>query len=396
MFDQDAKTGCGETTDVAQKRKNENRDDDVDEEIENKVKRLKMLSPKNGVVKRRTSLSSLESNDSNVSFKQNFKTFIGELVNKNMISINNENFYLFKFLFNNNSKEYYGASDQYYSMKLNHTYQVSLNYENKKIYIGTYKECKVKETLVSTKSWLTNEDFDGGDTVSVYAKLKYGFKILDNVDSYKMVFHVNMGDVDTLKEIECTANLKKICNAANGAVTVMSNEDVLLFFNSNKDKVVLLKRIKCHFTNGGYKSLMILPITQICVENDDKIKINASENNDVTQNVSRLNKIILTGQVKTINAEIANDERLVVEYQMKNFNEQIKACLFSKHNFGKNSNKINKNLQQLETDINQLNELIENDLIEVQVFVAYDLERKIYTILGITKYEIDSETYDSL
>ncbi|QHB21727.1 lef3 [Artaxa digramma nucleopolyhedrovirus] len=357
---------------------------------------------------KRLSTSSLASTESNGSLRHNFKTFNGELVNKNMISINNETFYLFKFFSDNGSKEYYGTSDQYYNMKNNHVYEVSLNYENKKIYIGAYNECKVKDKLMSIKKFLINEDFDGGDTVSVYAKLKHGFKMLDdNTDTYKLIFYVKLNGENDIKEIECTSNLKRICNAIN-STEIMSNEDILAYFHNNQNKIVKLQRIKCNLANRGYKSLAIITNTRIVIETDQNVvNFDLSKCNNI-QNVSRMNKIVLSGIVDSINAEIVGEkfDRIAMTYKIKNDcdKEIIKACFFgnsNNSNYNNNNavtsvNKIVKMLQRIETDVNQLNELIENDLMEVYMFVAYDLEKRNYTVLGITKYEIESKTYDSL
>ncbi|ABY65791.1 late expression factor 3 [Orgyia leucostigma nucleopolyhedrovirus] len=333
--------------------------------------------------------------------KRNFKTFTGELLTKNMISINNETFYLFKFLTENLSKEYYGNAGQYQGMRVNNVYEITLDYRNKKICIGSYKECKNKDNAVRVQRQLCCNNFESGDTVSVYARLKCGFNLLDN-DNYKIVLHLLIADDDatnvTPKEIECTANLKKFTTAITDCAICTSN-DLLAYFNKNEDKILKLQRVKCNQTNAALKSLILLPITQIVVDTKATLSF---EPFDDAQNVSRVNKQIMKGQVATLEAEVVstqNNERVVMSFNVKNNDAEdkvIKATYFvNSYNNNGGGGGQNKSLQYMETNLNQLNELIENDLAHVYIYVTHDSKNN-YNVLGITKHEIDSDTYESL
>ncbi|QWO71608.1 LEF3 [Orgyia pseudotsugata single capsid nuclopolyhedrovirus] len=364
-----------------------------DEDVITETKRLKL----NEKTKAPTKKNEITASDT-AGVKRNFKTFTGELLTKNMMSINNETYYLFKFLTDNISKEYYGNAGQYQGMRVNRVYEINLDYENKKICIGTYKECKNKDNSVRVQKHLTCSNFDSGDTVSVHARLKCGFKLLDN-DNYKIVLHVPMSadedsafDVNPI-EIECTGNLKKFMAAIRDA-EIVDGAELLAYFNENIDKTLKLQRVKCNQTNGALKSLMVLSITQINVDADTNMSFGVSVD---ARNVSRMNKQILKGHVATLQAEIVtsqNNERVVMSFNLKNTHEDdkmIRASFFN-NSYGNNHP---KNLHILEANLNQLNELIENNFAHAYIYVTHDNKNN-YNVLGITKHDIESNLYESL
>nr|WUR10774.1 LEF-3 [Calliteara abietis nucleopolyhedrovirus] len=387
-----------------------------DDSLVVKTKQVKLDDNENGAQDnfKRISTSSEGSCTSNGSgiIKRNFKTFTGELLTKTLMSINNEIFYLFKFLFDNVTKEYYGNANQYHNMRVNSVYEIKLNYENNKIYVGEFKLNNAKDKSVRVQQQLRLDNFESGDTVSVYAQLKCGFKMIDS-NCYKMVLHLFYNDalsaeISTLKEIECSANLKKFSEAIKDC-EIMNENDLLSYFHANQDKIVVLQKIKCNQINNNLKNLNLQTFTQILLEKDPSKCAKFHNDGDATtdetneleiQNISRSNKQILKGEISTLTANIANEERLSISYQLKTGPGKIIKASFFKNNYNNNTSNasstgnVNKNFSYLEVNMNQLNELIENELALAYIYVTYDYKN--YNLIGLTKYEIDSELYASL
>ncbi|UJZ89030.1 lef-3 [Erannis ankeraria nucleopolyhedrovirus] len=380
-----------ETGKPINKRKNE------DEQCEEMIKRVKLQSP---MKKSRTmSVSSSGSNSSAV--RRNISTVKGLLIGKNTMSINNEPFYLFKFLVNNANKNYYGDAGQYHSMKEDQFYEVVLDYVNKKICIGSFAKCANYESAIEVKKWLNPENFEANDNISVYAKFKFGFKLIDN-NTYKMIFNVLLGnslDSSDVKEIECTTNFEKLIEVFKNSI--VSNENNLLtFLNDNMDKVMKLHRIKCNKTNGtnDYKSFSIQSMTEITVVEDVEIDF---ENTYNIQNISRKNKKVLRFDISQLDAELIagpTTDRFSIMFKIEGSDSMTKATYFN-NSYGNNNNDVAKTankFQRLEAELNQLNDLMENDIMKVIIYVTSDTETNNLALLGITKLEIDSETYESI
>lgn len=348
--------------------------------------------------KKRMSASSVSS-DASSTIKRGFKVVKGELITKNTISINDEPFYLFKFLINNESKEYYGDASQYHNMKENLFYEVSLNCQNRMIYIGGYKICKNADKNVISKKFLQQANFDSGDNVSVIALFKYGFKMM-NQDVYKLVFHVKIGESlssSDLKEIECTSNFKKMAGVFGNKDVLNENELVLNFYHY-MDTIVTLSRVKCNQNNSNYKSLTFTDMTLIkeCANFDENSMICRGN----VPNVSRQsNKQILFGALQHLTAEHVSspttnqdNDRFQINYKIKDGDDESIPASF----FAKNSKNSHKSLQKLETDLNQLNDLIESGIMDVDIYVIVDIKKSHYNVLGITKKEIDTNSYECL
>ncbi|AKC91762.1 lef3 [Lambdina fiscellaria nucleopolyhedrovirus] len=389
---------------------------------------------------KRTSVTSNASSNgtSSSTTRKNFKTVVGELVAKNTMSINNESFYLFKFLINNNAKEYYGDVAQFHAMKLNCVYEMTLNYQSRKICVGSFKECKHKERNVIVKRALSQFEFTGKDNVSVYANLWCGFKCMDvnSVDNYKMVFRIfcdnndkvknyhNNDDNDNdeydddngtrIKEIECTSTLKKFSEAVQDSIIVDEN-DLLTYFNLNAGKTMILHRIKCNENNGGYKNFQIQPITKIEAAASETLKMNVDDN--FVDNVSRKNKQILKARITFLNAEIINNSsfnRFLITYKVEdNDDSVVRASFFYDNNnnaarFGNGNatttvtkNKragedVVRNVKKMETDLNQLSELIDNGICDVHIYVNVDHDGNNYQVMGVTKRDIAMQTYEAI
>lgn len=340
-------------------------------------KKLKLSSP----MKRQSSTEQS-------SPKKNFKSIKGELVAKNTISINNENFYLLKFLVDNKSKEYYCNVSQFNDIKENMTYEVSLTY-NKKIFVDSFKECKDNNNGCIIKKYLPLSDFDENETVSIYAQFKHGFKLLDG-DIYKMVFYVwcgNTAEEADLKEIECMSTLKKIAEMIKEK-SIKTENDLLEYFMQTENSIIILNRVKCQNTNNYYRSWSIQNITQMQVSNDCDLSFDSEGE---IMSISRGRKRIEMHKIYKIAADqIGTFDRLAITFQSDmSTDEQLKATYY--YNKSKNNN-----IDAIIADLNQLTDLIENDIVQAYAYVTIDLDSIKYNLLGITKNEIDSNTYSGV
>ncbi|AHH82645.1 LEF-3 [Buzura suppressaria nucleopolyhedrovirus] len=363
-----------------------------------------------GIEKRLSTMSASSSGSSTIStVRKNFKCVTGELISRYTVSLNKTSNFLFKFLIDNTDKQYYGTSDQFFKMKLNATYEINLTFENKKIWIESYKECKPKQLEDNVKKCLLHSDLDSNDTISVYAKMKHGFKTIDNF--YKIVYHVLIGnqvEESTLYEIECTGTLLKIAKALKKDHLLTTDNALLAYFFENCDRMYRLHRIKINLSNNVYRSFAIQNETYLELINDEDTD-NATDNNRDTFvidnddnnviNLTRKNKRILSAEVSKIHADYMDYDKpkLSLSYTVINSDMNICATLFENNrNYSESSNNKNNKLERLEIEINQMNDLIENDIYKIYIYVLYDVEKSVYNILGFTKYEIDSEQYESL
>nr|ANS70967.1 late expression factor-3 [Lymantria dispar multiple nucleopolyhedrovirus] len=343
------------------------------------------------------------------------KSVTGELIAKNKININNESFFLFKFMVNDESKNFYGDSNCFYKMSLNNVYDVQLIYKNRKVYI---KDCNINSSaenncLPKPKRFLTSKNFDDNENVSVLAYSVCGFKMM-NGDSFKMIFQVNLNRNDDFApddschnvQIECTASFSKLCNTIKSSKPIATESDLLTWFHRCQNKIVALHRIKCQKTNNNYRSLSIHNLTQIeLLENEPTDEFNSPAS---AVNVSRSNKMVACSSVSAINvthAPLSKCDRYLIKYKLpESGDEWINASFFNDNVFGGKDNgrggndgkDTSQKSNKLETDLNQLNLMLDNDLASVYIYVLYDLEKKTYNVLGITKQEKDSDVFESV
>ncbi|AAZ38264.1 LEF-3 [Agrotis segetum nucleopolyhedrovirus A] len=375
-------------------------DYDDGEGFEIPKKRSRMQQQQQESPQKRMSTGSVGSNESTT--KKIGRIVTGQLVTKNMYSVNNEPFYLFKFLIENVSKNYYGNASHFQTLRIDTTYEVELVYENKRLNIAKITECKDREKIILMKRFVEQSDFDGEDTISVAVKLKYGFKVIES-DAYKVVFIVNYGETyETCYQvqIECMANLKRWSACIKDA-SIVDENDLLEYFYKAQDKMFSLCRVKCQQSNGNYKNFSIQNITQMQAAPQKPVcTINEDPNN--ISSISRSNKRVLEGLLKKITVERDSEYRFTVSYMLKDENtdgdleeESVRASIYIRQQQNEKKNKVDK-LEKLETDLNQLNELIDEDIVNVYIYVTVDLISKAYNVLGLTKYEIDSGTFEGL
>ncbi|ABF47407.1 LEF-3 [Clanis bilineata nucleopolyhedrovirus] len=370
--------------------------------VQSKHSRNQQVSPLKYMNKRVSSSSVSSNGDQNVpiattasgatqSIKRNFKSVTScQLMSKNMLSINNELFYLFKFLIEDKCKDYYGDAGQFSALKIDGVYDLSLNYDNKKIYIGTYKECQKTNALSCVSKYVKYDNFDANDTVNVYAKFKWGFKLL-NDSVYKFVVHVNVGnslEMCEVKQVECTAKFDRLKESIKNEV-INSQSDLLQYFHNLQDNIIVLNRVKCSQNNLNFRNFSLQNISEIKMpENLNNFNVE-DEDEMAVVNISRSNKKILCHEVVSVTSEhvpAANCDRYSINYETRQ-KASHQASFFNK----------TKNDHTLDTDINQLNELIENNIIQVFVYEIVDMEKCNRNVLAITKFEVDNEnSYESL
>ena len=365
-------------------------------------KRVRYSNSNAASPKKRLSNESTNSVDSIT--KKISKTVTGQLVTKNMYCVNNEPFYLFKFLVDNVAKNYYGNSNMFKTLKIDFVYEIELVYENKRLAIANATLCKDIEKVVVVKQFVDPSDFDSEDTITVGAKLMCGFKLLDN-DLFKAVFIVNYGetlDNSRLAQIECMANLKRWAASIKDE-TISDENSLLAYFHNRQDVMVTLYRIKCNQSNGNFKNFALQNITQISTSDDD---FYIQEDDESATSISRLNKRIYYNEITKVNVERQSEDRFSISYQMKETDDEWhRGSFFIKQNNNgggndkKNDAKVEK-LEKLETDLNQLNDLIENDILRVYICVSVDMTsnncNNNCNVLGFTKIEIDSDVFEGV
>ncbi|AIU41300.1 lef-3 [Sucra jujuba nucleopolyhedrovirus] len=364
-----------------------------------------VLAPKrnkNPETEKRLSCASTSSNESGVTtgvVKKNFKNIKSvELISKYIVSLNKITHYLFKFYDGQKNFQYYGNGEQFSKMKLNAYYDLSLTFQDKKIWIEEYHVCQNKNKTVAVKNALQETDFYSNDTVSVYAKFKFGFKTSDGI--YKTVYHLLMENNDTVRaemhEIECTSDFSKLQKVFYDKKIDNENE-LLKIFVDMQNNMYRLNRIKLNISNKNSKSLSIQSETTI--EQIDVSEFEVDGSNEI-RNLTRFNnKRIFSGDVKSVVATIAGNEsktRLMLTYELFDSNEEsITACLFD-NSYENSSKKSTVDFEGLEVVFNQMTDLIENDIQKLYVYVLYDLEKRMYTLLGATRFDIESNQYDSI
>ncbi|UOQ18854.1 LEF-3 [Olene mendosa nucleopolyhedrovirus] len=321
----------------------------------------------------------------------------GELLSKNKIEINNKSFFLFKFMIDNLEKDYYGEGNHFYNMRPNAVYDITLLLKNRKMYIGEFKKsAETNSNVARPRLYLHAKDFDDNSSASVMVQLITGFKMID-CGMYKMICNLTLHDETAQNQqvqIECTASASKYINAIKNSA-LQSEEDLLGWFHKNEGKMLALHRIKCQKSNSNFKSLFIQNLTQIEATLDERAAFD-----EPLVNVSRSNKMVAFGTVRELNVEhapLSKVDRYIIKYKLDDYDEWLNASYFNDNRHDQSGAQQNaERFKKLEIDLNQLTEMIENDIITVRIFVVGDLDKKLYNLLGITKYDVDSNTFEAI
>ncbi|BAC67307.1 late expression factor 3 [Adoxophyes honmai nucleopolyhedrovirus] len=358
-------------------------EDVMDVDVQHEVKRRESKNRRMSNM----SVSSVSSSASS-SLGSNVKSLTGELINKNFTCINNQTYYLFKFFVDGNNKEYYGYACTYDEMKENVTYNIKVSYSKRTWFIDSFKEVK-SSAVVAPKNELRASDFNSNDIVSVIAKLYCGFKMLNSENMIKLIFLINyqINSKETVvAQVECSVNATTLMNVLQRSKISNCNK-LLKFLHKNKDKEFVLNRIKCQVMND-FKSFSIQNITKIelveeasCVVESVQPKIN----------ISRKQKLIMFGRLTNINCQLMSSEkgqRLAIDYNVTD-----SECSTIKGMFYNNDDKETIKLQ---TDINQMNDSIQDNLIKGFIYVACDTESDKINVMGVTRYFIDEKLYEGM
>jgi hypothetical protein len=321
------------------------------------------------------------------------ETVTGQLTCKNMFCVNNEAFYFFNFMVNNVSKTYYGNAGHFQQLRVDTTYTIEPVCD-KRVYISKITECKNVEKAIVIKRFVEQNEFDCEETVSVVAKFKYGFKLLDS-DLYKCVFVINYGDSyenAAPVQIESQANFRKWAACIKNE-TITDEHMLLEYFANAQDQMVNLYRVKCQQSNGNYKNFALQNMTYMTTA--DKPVCQISEDVDTINSISRSNKRVMMGVIEKLSVERQSNERFTINYVLENELEPVKASFYAKQI----NDKKNDKLLQLETDLNQLNDLITNNVDRVIIYVVAGVNmtgNTNYNVLGLTKQNLDNDRYTSL
>ncbi|QEI03667.1 LEF-3 [Rachiplusia nu nucleopolyhedrovirus] len=351
----------------------------------------------------------------------------GELVSKQIAYINSKPLYFFKFMINNACRDYYGDAGIFKSVSINRTYELDLVYK-RHMYISSFKEVKNSSSKVSVLSHLTDEDFEGL-SVSVSAKLKLGFKLLDSEDTYKLMFAVNYKTINSDNEnivyVETVTTFKKLCAAFRDFNEKNSKEDMdenqlLRIISENANKMMCLYRIKCskNSNSSGLRSFMFTDITKIVSSADARVPY-INDSYKTTINISRVNKNVYCYRIYSLTAE-QNNERIIITFTTVANGDTFNATYFSNSSFNNNNSNNNSSIAssssntygldnstakklsdkegrmlRLLTDLNQLSDLIINEFVEAYIYLVVDSNSK-YTVTGITKKDIEYNEYSAL
>lgn len=324
----------------------------------------------------------------------------GQLLTKTTMSINNEDYYLFKFLVNNKSIDYYGTQTQFFSLINNKTYELVLQYSRKKLLIKSYEQCEDEDLLMTVCKSVTLQEFCANEIKSLLAKFLYGFKIYGSANVYKLVFVIlledNNGTINGV-QVEMMSDFKRLSGAFKNHV-IENENDLFDCMYKSEEKYFNLYRIKCNHNANNFKSLSLSSNSQLeRLETDDSM-FEYEFQYDYTVNISRSNKIIqkhrVTGNFTSERNIYQNSDRFVISYDTAN--EKIKTSIYNRMENAESKTDYDTSITLKDVTLSQLNSLIESNLVQVDVYLVTDPNNvKNNVIAGITKIEIDG-TYEPL
>nr|QEE80000.1 lef-3 [Mamestra configurata nucleopolyhedrovirus A] len=320
-------------------------------------------------------------------------TVTGQLRSKNMYCVNNKAYYFFNFTVNNETKTYYGNAGHFQQLRIDATYTIEPVCDQD-VYISKITESKNAEKIVVIKRSVEQNEFDCEETVSVVAKFKYGFKLLDS-DLYKCVYVINYGDSyenSSSVQIECQANYRKWADCIKNE-TITDEHMLLEYFKNVQDQMMNLYRVKCQQSNGNYKNFALQNMTQMSIAEKPVCQISEDEDNIIS--ISRSNKRVIAGVIEKLTVERQSNERFTFNYVLENETEPVRACFYVKQQ----NDKKNDKLLQLEANLNQLNDLIVNKVHRVYIYVVAGLSTTgttNYNVLGLTKQNLKDDLYLSM
>nr|AYU75250.1 LEF-3 late expression factor 3 [Spodoptera littoralis nucleopolyhedrovirus] len=318
------------------------------------------------------------------SYSINFKETKGELIGKNMISLNNELFYIMKFFIENGNKDYYGNMQQYTNMEIGKTYKINLKYANRRLIIDRYSEDKTVELRVDVKDHLLYEDFMEDNIVTIETQFLCGFRpIFTNY--IKFVFNVkykNERDQTSIMQVESICDTSRAMSLFN----VETHSALFKRMMELEKKFLKLTRVKCVNNKNNFKNLSFLEMSKIEVTEDCETP--PFDCDDFVGNISRNNKQIYHAKVTSFKVNTMSNNNIKIVYRVEDYDQDINGVIFLN-----NDRKDTKNneYEKVLLDLNQTADTI-GDLNDVYIYTSSDINGY-YTVLGLTCYDLSNFEY---
>nr|WML75130.1 late expression factor 3 [Spodoptera littoralis nucleopolyhedrovirus]WOC30925.1 Late expression factor 3 [Spodoptera litura nucleopolyhedrovirus] len=318
------------------------------------------------------------------SYSINFKETKGELIGKNMISLNNELFYIMKFFIENGNKDYYGNMQQYTNMEIGKTYKINLKYANRRLIIDRYSEDKTVELHVDVKDHLLYEDFMDDNIVTIETQFLCGFKpIFTNY--IKFVFNVkykNERNQMSIMQVESICDISRAMNMFD----VETHSDLFKRMMELEKKFLKLIRVKCINNKNNFKNLSFLEMSKIEVIEDCETPL--FNGDDFVGNISRNNKQIYHAKMTSFKVNTLSNNNIKIVYRVEDYNQDINGVIFLNND---RKDIKNNEYEKVLLDLNQTADTI-GDLNDVYIYTSSDTNGY-YTVLGLTCYDLNNFEY---
>ncbi|AAR28846.1 lef-3 [Leucania separata nucleopolyhedrovirus] len=315
---------------------------------------------------------------------QEFSEKEGELIDKNMISLNNEPFYLLKFMHDDTNVDYYGNMEQYNNMVIGRTYKIKLVYVDRRLVISSYDSSSCDtDVKLTIKKYLSVSDFVEHNVICVEAQFYCGFHIILS-NFYKLVFKVRyVNEYGTLSVVQIEAK----CDVSRALNLFKADNESELLHNmmEAQNKFFKLIRVKCITTsNSGnhvFKSISFSDISKLeerfeeCPDfTDDSLAV---------VNISRLNKELLYGKVKTINV-VAEHMKLKIIYSIEGCEQSAQGTIYINERCSNDEfTRMSVDLKQNASTLHKFNDM----------YIYTTNDGNYYSVVGITFYDITNKEF---
>ncbi|AXU41515.1 LEF-3 [Alphabaculovirus altermyunipunctae] len=307
----------------------------------------------------------------------------GELIDKNMISLNNEPFYLLKFMHDNTNVDYYGNMEQYNNMVIGKTYKINLVYLDRRLVISRYESSGDTDVKMLINTHLTVADFVEHNVVCVQAQFYCGFHIILS-NFYKFVFkvrYVNEYGSRSVVQIEAKCDVARAMNLFKA-----ENESELLEnMMMAQDKYFNLIRVKC-ITNSNsgshvFKSIVFTDISKL--EEISEGCDNFIEDPTGMVNISRLNKELLYGKVSSIDVAI-DHMKMKITYSIEGSEQSAQGTIYVNDRCTPEEfTRMSIDLKHNASTLHKFNDM----------YIYTTNDGVFYSIVGITFYDITNKEF---
>lgn len=315
-----------------------------------------------------------------------FKTVNGELVDKNMISLNNEPYYILKFLVDNSNSDYYGNMEQYNNMIIGKTYKMCLVYMNRRLIISKYELVDEPEIRMEVKRQLTYADFLENNIVCVEAQFRCGFKVL--MQSYfKMLFnirYVNEHGNLLVVQVESVCDLNRMLHLFK----VDNDSDLIRVMMESQDKYYRLSRVKSTNSKKNYKSISFSESSRMEeIEDGGDVAMSFDDEQSNQVNISRSNKEVFYGKLKSIRVCSDSPPNIKVLYSVDGHEDTVNGTIYMNERNRERSDEFTK----LTTDLKQTADTL-NQFNEMYIYTTND-GNEYYSVIGITCFDMTIQKY---